>query len=135
VQLDTNDDQRVIRMLVLLQAGWIATVFVFGLTTSFAVAALAIWCKRIVESLSEPLLNAWQTRVIPSEVRATVLSALGQGDALGQVLGGPVVGAIGTVVSIRAAMMAASALHAPVLALLLRAQDRREIEGVAALVD
>jgi len=67
------------------------------------VAALAFWCKRVVDSMSEPLFGAWQTRVIPSEGRATVLSALGQGDAVGQVLGGPVVGAIGTVMSIRAA--------------------------------
>jgi MFS transporter, DHA3 family, tetracycline resistance protein len=129
VRMDTNDDQRVARMVLHLQCGWVASVLVFGLTSSFVVAALAIWCKRIVDSMSEPLFNAWQTRVIPSEVRATVLSALGQGDALGQVLGGPVVGAIGTAVSIRAAMVAASALHTAVLALLFRARDQRKIEA------
>jgi hypothetical protein len=129
VRLDINDDQRVARMLLLLQFGWVASVLVFGLTSSFVLAALAIWCKRIVDSMSEPLFNAWQTRVIPSEVRATVLSALGQGDALGQVLGGPVVGAIGTAVSIRAAMVAASALHTAVLALLFRARNQDEVEA------
>jgi len=130
IRMDTNDDQRVVRALLLLQGGWVASVLVFGLTTSFVVAALAIWCKRIVDSMSEPLFNAWQTRVISSEVRATVLSALGQGDALGQVLGGPLVGAIGTVVSIRAAMVSASALHTAVLALLFRTRAR-EVQSVS----
>ena len=54
-----------------------------------------------------------------------MLSALGQGDALGQVVGGPIVGTIGTVMSIRAAMVAASVLHTGVLALLLRARGQR----------
>jgi MFS transporter, DHA3 family, tetracycline resistance protein len=125
VRLDVNDDRRVARVLIVLQCGWVLSVFVFGLSSSFVVAALAFWCKRVVDSMSEPLFNAWQTRVIPSEVRATVLSALGQGDALGQVVGGPFVGAIGTVISIRAAMVAASVLHTGVLALLLRARGQR----------
>jgi DHA3 family tetracycline resistance protein-like MFS transporter len=122
VRLKYANARHVARALLLLQCGWITCVLIFGLTTSFVVAALALWGKRVVESTSEPLFNTWQTRVIPSEVRATVLSALGQGDALGQVLGGPLVGAIGTAVSLRAAMVASSALHTPVLGLLLRAR-------------
>ena len=125
MRLNYANAQHVARVLLLLQCGWIICVLVFGLTTSFVVAALAVWCKRVVESTGEPLFNTWQTRAIPSEVRATVLSALGQGDALGQVLGGPLVGAIGTAVSLRAAMLASSALHTPVLGLLLRARDKR----------
>jgi hypothetical protein len=126
VRLNLNDSSRVALVLLVLQVGWVASVLVFGLTSSFVIAALAFWCKRIVDSMSEPLFNAWQTRVIPSEVRATVLSALGQGDALGRVLGGPIVGAIGTVMSIRAAMVAVSALHTGVLALLLRARKQHD---------
>ncbi len=100
------------------------TAWFLPYAASTAPHLLAIWCKRIVDSMSEPLFNTWQTRVIPSEVRATVLSALGQGDALGQVLGGPVVGAIATAVSIRAAMVATSALHTAMLALLFRARNQ-----------
>jgi DHA3 family tetracycline resistance protein-like MFS transporter len=124
VRLKNTIHQDVARTLLLLQCGWVMCVLLFGLTSSFVVAALAIWCKRVVESTSEPLFNTWQTRVIPSEVRATVLSALGQGDALGQVLGGPLVGAIGTALSLRAAMVASSALHVPVLGLLFRVRNQ-----------
>jgi hypothetical protein len=133
-RLDTNDDKRVARLLLVLQCGWVLSVLVFGLTTSFVVAAIAVWSKRVVDSMSEPLFNTWQTRVIPSHIRATVLSAFGQGDALGQVLGGPVVGAIGTAWSIGAAMVAASGLHASVVALLLRV-GRDEREGPVARVE
>jgi hypothetical protein len=45
---------------------------------------------------------------------------------LGQVLDGPIVGASGTTLSIRAAMVAASALHTGVLALLFRARSQRD---------
>jgi DHA3 family tetracycline resistance protein-like MFS transporter len=122
-RLKNARDADLARVLLVLQSGWIICVLIFGLTSSFVVAALALWCKRIVESTSEPLFNTWQTRVIPSEIRATVLSALGQGDALGQVLVGPLIGAIGTAASLRAAMLASSILHTPVLALLLRARN------------
>ena len=94
---------------------------------------LAVSCKRIADSMTQPLFSAWQARVIPSEVRATVLSAMGQGDAIGQVLGGPVVGAIGNV-SLRAALAAASVLHAPVLALLLRLRHGSSVKPREALV-
>jgi DHA3 family tetracycline resistance protein-like MFS transporter len=123
VRLKDQHDQDLARLLLVLQSGWIICVVIFGVTSSFVVAAIALWCKRIVESTSEPLFNTWQTRVIPSEVRATVLSALGQGDALGQVLVGPLIGAIGAAVSLRAAMLASSLLHTPVLWLLLRARS------------
>ncbi|HEY3063034.1 MAG TPA: MFS transporter [Chloroflexota bacterium] len=119
-RLTTSDDQRVARVLLVLQSVWLVAVVVFGLTENFAVAVLALWSKRVADSMSGPLFAAWRTRVIPSEVRATVLSAISQGDAIGQVLGGPMVGAIGSGFSIRAAMVASSALHAPVLALLVR---------------
>ena len=119
VRAHISDDRRLVRLLLVLQAVWLVTVLGVGLTTSFAVAVLAVWCKRVADSMSQPLYGAWQARVIPSEVRATVISAMGQGDAIGQVLGGPVVGVIGNF-SLRAALAAASVLHAPVLALLLR---------------
>jgi len=118
-RLMTADDRRVARVLLVLQTVWLGAVLVFGLTDSFVVAVLALWSKRVADSMSGPLFDAWRTRVIPSEVRATVLSAISQGDAIGQVLGGPIVGAIGSAISIRAAMIASSALHAPVLALLV----------------
>lgn len=40
----------------------------------------------------------------------------GQVDAIGQIASGPIIGVIGTLVSIRVALVAAGALHLPALA-------------------
>ena len=56
-----------------------------------------------------------------SSVRATVLSISGQANAIGQAGGGPVLGAIGNVWGIRAALAVGAVVIAPALALYGRA--------------
>jgi DHA3 family tetracycline resistance protein-like MFS transporter len=48
-------------------------------------------------------------------VRATVFSMRGQADALGQMIGGPIVGLVATVFSLRAVMVLAGLMIAPAL--------------------
>jgi DHA3 family tetracycline resistance protein-like MFS transporter len=70
-----------------------------------------------------PILQAWKNRQIrgeDSQSRATVLSMYGQVDAVGQIAGGPAVGAIGNV-SLRLAMLASAAILSPALLLYRRA--------------
>lgn len=62
----------------------------------------------------------WLNRNIPSFVRSTVLSMNDPIDSLGQIVGGPVFGAIGNV-SIRLAMGAVGLVVGPALALYWRA--------------
>ena len=100
---------------LLAHGGWLIAVCIFGLATDFWMAVLAFWAARVMKSIGQPLMETWTTRSIPSRVRATVLSTLSQGDALGQMLGGPVIGVIGTVHSLRAAMVATGLFHAPAL--------------------
>ncbi len=68
--------------------------------------------------------------MIEPDVRATALSAMGQADAIGQVVGGPAIGAIGTAVSLQAALLTGAALQAPAVGLTLAAgrdaPDRRD---------
>jgi hypothetical protein len=66
-----------------------------------------------------------------------VLSITSQADAIGQTAGGPALGAVGTVFSIRAALVAGAAVLAPALGLYGRALRRhgREPELDAAAVD
>ena len=54
-------------------------------------------------------------------MRATVFSITGQGDAIGQAAGGPVLGVIGNVWGIRAALAAGAAAIVPALGLFGRA--------------
>ena len=121
-RLDLTDDRVLARYSLIAHGGWLVAVCAFGLATDFAVAVLAFWTARVMKSIGQPLAQTWTTRSIPSQVRATVLSTLSQGDALGQMAGGPVIGLIGTLHSLRAAMVATGLFHAPALLLLTRAR-------------
>ncbi|MFL5694519.1 MAG: hypothetical protein ACJ795_22215, partial [Ktedonobacteraceae bacterium] len=79
------------------------------------------WSYAILRSMFNPLYTSWLTQNSDANVRATVISFAGQIDAIGQIVGGPVVGVIGTLVSIRAALLAAGALLSPVILLFARA--------------
>jgi DHA3 family tetracycline resistance protein-like MFS transporter len=55
-------------------------------------------------------------------VRATVFSLQSQADAFGQLAGGPLVGLLATVISLRASFAASAILLIPALALYVRAR-------------
>jgi DHA3 family tetracycline resistance protein-like MFS transporter len=81
---------------------------------------------------SEPLYSAWINRQIESRVRATVLSMSSQCDALGQVVGGPIIGLIASGVSIRAAMVVTGLSLAPVLLLFRQKPTGAALEAAGA---
>jgi len=62
-------------------------------------------------------------------VRATVVSMSGQMDALGQVVAGPVLGAVGLLRSLRAALVLAGVLLSPAVLLFARALRRESVRG------
>jgi DHA3 family tetracycline resistance protein-like MFS transporter len=65
-----------------------------------------------------------------SAVRATTLSIVNQADAVGQWTGGPAIGALGTVTSIRIALVAATACLVPAVGF-LRSATRQASTGPA----
>jgi DHA3 family tetracycline resistance protein-like MFS transporter len=110
------------RALMLLTAVVSASVIVFGLATGFAVALAAYMLARLARRITDPLYLTWLNRNIEdSSVRATVTSMVNQTGAVGEIAGGPGVGVIGTVVSVRAALVVAGFLLAPAVALYARA--------------
>jgi DHA3 family tetracycline resistance protein-like MFS transporter len=64
--------------------------------------------------------TAWNNQSLEPRVRATVFSISSQMDALGQIAGGPLIGLIGSAVSIGAAMIASSLTLIPALLLYVR---------------
>lgn len=65
-----------------------AMAFIFGLSARFGVAAVAFIALSVARSTSHPVFSAWVNRGIEPRIRATVLSTIGQMDAIGQVAGG-----------------------------------------------
>jgi DHA3 family tetracycline resistance protein-like MFS transporter len=126
-RLSTRSDQVVARTIMVAQALRVVSIVVLGLTGEFGIAILARWSAAGLGSITQPLLDAWLVRNTPSAIRATVFSVVSQGDALGQVLGGPGIGAIGSWVSLRAAMLASAVLLLPGLVLLRLAGDQKSV--------
>jgi DHA3 family tetracycline resistance protein-like MFS transporter len=116
-RVDTNRSLALARALLLNAALIILALTGFGLTQSFWIALALFWLIGALRSVSGPLQTAWLNLSIDDpKVRATIFSVRGQADAIGQIAGGPVVGAIGNV-SIRAALVTSALFLSPVLPL------------------
>jgi MFS transporter, DHA3 family, tetracycline resistance protein len=110
-------------------------VFELGAMVMFAVAwsawaaIAALLGVFLARDLADPLYTIWlNEQITDSSVRATVFSISGQADAIGQTAGGPVLGAIGNVWGIRAALLAGATALAPAAVLLARAIGRHGAE-------
>lgn len=111
--------QRLGPLLLALTAGLLVAVVGFGLAPTFGVAVAAFLAASVFRTLQGPIAQTWLNRDLPSQVRATVLSLVGQADAVGQLAGGPVVGWVG-LRSLRAALVFSGLILSPALALYAR---------------
>jgi DHA3 family tetracycline resistance protein-like MFS transporter len=94
----------------------------FALTGSTWLAVAALLGVFFCRNMQGPLYNTWlNEQITDSSVRATVISLTGQANAIGQAGGGPVLGAVGNVWGIRAALTVGAAAIAPALGLYARA--------------
>jgi DHA3 family tetracycline resistance protein-like MFS transporter len=138
-RVDTTDQRALCRALLLLNGTLVLGVVLFGLANSFLLGVAAFGVARVIRGLNYPLYTAWLNGSIHEPgIRATVLSLQGGADALGQSVGGPVIGLIGTIFSLRTAVTTAGLLLLPALPLygwsLRRKQVTPAIEESAAKV-
>ncbi len=126
-RVDTTKPLVLGRVLQIISIGIVACIVSFGLVSGFPLALAFYLAVGMLRSAHGPLTDAWLNQYITdSQVRATALSVGGQVDALGQVIGGPIVGAIGTIFSLRAALVAAALILSPVWWLYGRVVGREE---------
>jgi DHA3 family tetracycline resistance protein-like MFS transporter len=85
----------------------------------------------VLRNVQIPLQTAWINQKLDSQVRATVHSMFGQVDAIGQVLGGPIVAVIASVGSAVAALVTSGLFLTPALFFIGRAnaQSREEADA------
>ena len=100
----------------------LVAMLLFALTGSTWLAIGGLLGVFFARNMQGPLWDTWLNKQITdSSVRATVFSITGQANAIGQAAGGPVLGAIGNVWGISAALTAGAAAIAPALGLYARA--------------
>lgn len=135
-RVDTGSARALVRLLLSIDALLVAAVLGFAVAGSFALALAAFWSVSLLRQVNTALYMAWLNTGLNSRVRATVLSMAGLADAGGQIIGGPIVGLIGNLASIRAAIVATGALLSPALLLfarVLRSQDATPAGGAEAV--
>jgi len=116
-RVDVNRPVPLARAL-LVNAGLIILCLAgFALTRNFWLAVILLWFIDALRNIAAPLHTTWlNLNIDEPQVRATLFSVSGQANAIGQIAGGPAVGAIGNR-SIRAALLTSALLLAPVLPL------------------
>ncbi len=131
-RVDTGSEASVHRALFAMSAARIMMLAMFALSSNFAMAVTAYWAFSLLRQATNPLYTAWVNQRLDSQVRATVISMSSQVDALGQIIGGPIVGAIGTAISLRAALLSSTTMLTPVLGLFAHAARQEVASEVAA---
>ncbi len=114
--------QRMARSLLAFDALRVVALLVFAFAGSFAFGLAAFWGARLARSLASPVRQTWlNANVEDSSVRATVLSMTNVFGSAGEWGGGPVLGGVGNVFGIRAALAGAALALLPALGLYARA--------------
>jgi MFS transporter, DHA3 family, tetracycline resistance protein len=114
------------QLLGLVNTGMMISVIAFALAGNFAIAVVAYLFVTVLNQMTPALYNAWINHDLDPRSRATVNSLGSQVDALGQVVGGPGLGAIATVWSVPTAMVSSALVRLPAAALFTLARRRRD---------
>jgi len=100
----------------------------FGFATGFPMAVAMYWMTAMFRGTKEPLYNAWINQNTTSKIRATVFSLCSQADAIGQAIGGPILGIIASFIAIRTSIWGAGIILIPVLFLYIYSIQKHKIE-------
>jgi DHA3 family tetracycline resistance protein-like MFS transporter len=120
-RLDLADHALVTRSLLAFTAVRALMLAGFAIATNLAVAIVFLWVASIMRQAYGPVQRAWLNQSLDSANRATLFSVDGQADALGQIVGGPLIGVVASGMSIRAALVGSAALLGLALPLFARA--------------
>jgi len=107
--------ERQVWPLVWLTLGLVMGMLTFALSESFIWAVVSFQVVGLMRLIHGPLSSAFIQHGLESRTRATVLSLHSQFDALGQMLGGPLLGLLATRASLGLALLVGALLLLPAL--------------------
>jgi len=106
--------------VALAAAAQVVAVVGVALLGQLWLVLLALWLHNASSAFSAPIQATWLNRNLESSSRATVLSMNSQANAIGQVAGGPPLGALATRTSIPVALLVAAVVQLPSVLAFLR---------------
>lgn len=117
------------RSLYWINALQMLAVLILATTSSFAIAAACIVLAIALSEAYDPLHLAWLNQNVESRVRATVISLSSQMEAFGKTSGGPLLGLVASVLSLRSAIAVAGLAIFPALLFYFRAFGQGQPEA------
>jgi DHA3 family tetracycline resistance protein-like MFS transporter len=133
-RVDSSSPLAIGRAVLIVTGGISLAMFGFALSP-LLLPSLGLYL--VIDALRDvhiPLQTAWINQKLDSRVRATVHSMFGQVDAIGQVMGGPIVAVIAALGSAVASLVTSSLLLTPALFFINRANARSAEEAEAEAV-
>jgi DHA3 family tetracycline resistance protein-like MFS transporter len=120
-RIDTSSPLAIGRAMLLVTGLITVGMLSFALSPALVPAVVFLIGVGLLRGVSGPLQMTWINQKLDSSVRATIHSMFGQVDAIGQVAGGPIVGLIANLFSVRLAVSVSSLLLSPALLFIRRA--------------
>lgn len=109
-RLDLENHSHVGRLLFAFTAVRALALAGFAVASNLYLAIGLIWVAGVMRQAFSPVQRAWLNRSLDPANRAALFSVDGQADALGQIVGGPIIGVVASGISIRAALVCSAAL-------------------------
>lgn len=125
-KLDTTRHDLMVRWLIVIDVLRVGSVAGFALAGNLTMAIIAFWTGAALRAVLPPIYDAWVVQMVEPRVRATVLSANGMVNSLGEIAAGPALGAVALLASIRAALVGSAALLIPAIGLLFGAERSKK---------
>jgi len=130
-RIDHEAMTSLVRMLMGLSTILLVALLGFALAGNLIVSLFLVLIIGVSREVIYPIYTTWVNHRLPSNVRATVLSFSSQVDAIGQTVGGPIVGVVAKQVSIMAGLLTSSAMLAPIVPILW-GQKKKDNEHLSA---
>ncbi|PWB73716.1 MAG: MFS transporter [Anaerolineales bacterium] len=133
-RVDSTSPLAIGRAVLIVTAGISVAMLGFALSP-FLILSLGLYL--VIDALRDvhiPLQTAWVNQKLDSNVRATVHSMFGQVDAVGQMLGGPIVAVVAAVGSAVASLVTSGLLLTPALFFIRRANAQSVSEADGEMV-
>lgn len=137
-RVDSTSPKAIGRAILIVTAGISIAMLGFALSSLLLLSLSLYLVIDALRDVRHPLQTAWVNQKLNPSVRATVHSMFGQVDAIGQVMGGPIVAVIAAFGSAVASLVTSSLLLTPALWFISRANSgprdeaEKEAEPVSA---
>jgi DHA3 family tetracycline resistance protein-like MFS transporter len=119
-RVDTDSHVATAKALLVMDVALVIGMAVFAVAVSFEMAVAGYLLARVMRRVTVPISTAWINQSLTPHVRATVMSLNAQTDAVGQIAGGPLLGALATAAGTQMAMLTVAGFIVPAILLYLR---------------